>query len=65
MQQIGDGVYRCTACGSVLQVDVAARPVAMLAAQSGQANERVVTVGNVEIHRCSLAIDLEQVAVAR
>lgn len=57
MERIGDGEYRCTACGSALQVGADANPVAMLVAQSGKPNDRVVTVGEVEVHRCRFPAD--------
>jgi hypothetical protein len=57
MERIGEGIYRCTVCGGEVQVDADETPVAVLVGQSGKPNERVVTVGNVEVHRCSFPAD--------
>jgi hypothetical protein len=63
MERIGDGAYRCTVCGSEVQVGTNETPVVVLVGQSGKPNERVVTVEKVEIHRCTFPADRPVTAV--
>ena len=51
MERVDEGTFRCTVCGTKVQVGANETPVAMLVGQSGKLNERVVKVGNVEVHR--------------
>ena len=57
MERIDDGTYRCTICGTKVHVAFNDTPVDVLFGASGKPNERVVTVGNVEVHRCTVAAD--------
>jgi hypothetical protein len=59
MERIDDATYRCTVCGAKVKVGANETPVAMLVGQSGKLNERVVTVGTVEVHRCTFPADVE------
>ena len=52
MERIGNRTYRCTTCDAVVQLETDDSPVVVLAAQTGRPNERVVTAGGVEVHRC-------------
>ena len=52
MQLIRDGVYRCTICDEIVEVDGSETPAVVLVAASGKPTQRVVTVGGVEVHRC-------------
>ena len=54
MEQLGARTYRCTLCSVVVHVETDETPVDMIAAESGQAPERVVSIGDVEIHRCEV-----------
>jgi hypothetical protein len=54
MERVGDRAYRCTTCNAVIHVESDARPVVVIAAHSGNPPERVVTVSDVEIHRCEI-----------
>ena len=45
--------YRCSTCDQIVPAPTNERPVEMLSGSSGHANEWVVIVGNIEIHRCS------------
>jgi hypothetical protein len=54
MERVGDRAYRCTMCDAVINVESDAKPVVVIAAHSGKAPERVVTVGVAEIHRCEI-----------
>ena len=63
MERIGDGIYRCTVCGSEVQVGTDGTPVAVLVGQSGKPNERVVTVAGKEVHRCTFPADRPVAAV--
>jgi hypothetical protein len=55
VQLIREGVYRCTICDAVVEVDGPETPAVMLVAAGGKATQRVVTVGGVEVHRCTFA----------
>jgi hypothetical protein len=48
-----EATYRCATCNEIVPSPTNERPVEMLSASSGHANEWVVTVGGLEIHRCS------------
>ena len=52
MQLIRDGVYRCTICDAIVEVDGPEAPAVVLVAAGGKPTQRVVTVGGVEVHRC-------------
>ena len=52
MERIGKHTYRCTTCDAVVELQNDDAPVVVLAAQTGKPNERVVTAGGVEVHRC-------------
>jgi hypothetical protein len=52
MQLIRDGVYRCTICDAIVEVDGSEAPAVVLVAASGKPTQRVVTVGGIEVHRC-------------
>ena len=54
MEQIDERTYACTLCNVVVVVDSDENPVTMLSAQSGGPNIRIVTVADVEVHRCVL-----------
>ena len=53
MTVIEVSTYRCSTCDQVVPAPTSERPVEMLSGSSGHANEWVVNVGNVEIHRCT------------
>ena len=53
MRQIDLSTWECTACGARVSVPVGARPVAMLLTLPGRPRERVVTVGDRTVHRCT------------
>jgi len=55
MRRIRPDTYECSLCGAIVEVSGDARPVVMMAAQSGEPNVRVVTVEGVEVHRCVIA----------
>jgi hypothetical protein len=52
LERIGKHTYRCTTCDAVVELQTDHTPVVVLAAQTGKPNERVVTAGGVEVHRC-------------
>lgn len=52
MQLIRDGVYRCTICDAIVEVDGSETPAVVLVAAGGKSTQRVVTVAGVEVHRC-------------
>ena len=52
MERLGERTYRCTTCDAVVELRTDEPPVVVLVAQSGKLNERVVTAGSVEVHRC-------------
>jgi hypothetical protein len=52
MPRIGPDTYVCTLCNTTIAVSGEERPVDMIVGQSGEPNVRVVSVENVEVHRC-------------
>jgi hypothetical protein len=54
MESLGDRSYRCTMCDAVIHVESDAKPVVVIVADSGRSPERVITVGDVEVHRCEI-----------
>ena len=55
MRKTSQDTYVCTLCNATVVVSGEERPVVMLAADSGQPNVRIVSVANVEVHRCVIA----------
>ena len=55
MRQIDTTTWECTACGERVRVLRGKRPLAMLLTVPGRPRERVVTVGNQVVHRCTYA----------
>jgi hypothetical protein len=55
MKRIGPDTYVCTLCNTTVEVSGEERPVVVIRADSGQPNIRVVTVQDVEVHRCIVA----------
>jgi hypothetical protein len=55
VRKVRDGVYLCRQCDIEIVVPPGSdEPRTMIAANSGQPSERVVTVDGVEVHRCTL-----------
>jgi hypothetical protein len=52
MRRVGPDTYVCTLCNTTVALSGEERPVIMMAAQSGEPNIRIVTVANLEVHRC-------------
>ena len=52
MKRVGPDTYVCTLCSTTVEVSGEERPVVVLVADSGQPNIRVVSVEDVEVHRC-------------
>jgi hypothetical protein len=52
MKKVGPDTYVCTLCNTTVAVSGEARPVVVMRADSGQPNIRVVSVEDVEVHRC-------------
>lgn len=55
MRQLGPDTYVCTLCSTTIKLSGEERPVVMMAAESGQPNIRIVSVADVEVHRCVIA----------
>jgi hypothetical protein len=55
LRQIDTTTWECTACGARVSVARGARPLAMLLTVPGRPRERVVTVGDEIVHRCTYA----------
>jgi len=53
MTVIEVSTYRCSICDQIVPAPTNERPVVMVSGSSGHANEWVVNVGAIEIHRCS------------
>ena len=53
MRQIDTTTWECTACGTRVTVTRGARPIAVLLTLPGRPRERVVTVGDDIVHRCT------------
>lgn len=53
MRQIDNTTWECTACGTRVDVRRGARPVAVLLTVPGRPRERVVTVRDDIVHRCT------------
>jgi hypothetical protein len=53
VRQIDNTTWECTACGTRVSVPRGARPLAVLLTLPGRARERVVTVGEEIVHRCT------------
>ncbi len=51
--RIAERTYRCSTCDLEVPVAGTERPVEMLAGSSGRPNEWIVTVGRIEVHRCT------------
>jgi hypothetical protein len=51
------GDYICAQCGAVLSIGEDEAPRVTIHGASGRRNERVITVGGVEIHRCRAPVD--------
>jgi hypothetical protein len=53
MIEIGDGVYACSSCGAKVPIGESDElPWLTIATDGGKPAERVVTVGEREVHRC-------------
>jgi hypothetical protein len=46
--------YECTYCGVVLELPEGDRPLMTIFARGGHPKERIVTVGDAEVHRCNI-----------
>lgn len=55
MRQIDATTWECTACGAHVTVPRHARPIAVLLTVPGRPRERVVTVRDEVVHRCTFA----------
>jgi hypothetical protein len=65
MRRIGPDTYVCTLCNTPVAVSGEARPVDVIIGQSGQPNIRVVSVAEVEVHRCVIAENPRSVRVGQ
>ena len=56
--QVRDGRYECALCGAVLDVPASNDPPqTAIHSATSKATVRVLTVNNVEVHRCELGGD--------
>jgi hypothetical protein len=53
VRQIDTSTWECTACGTRMTVPSGARPIAMLLTVPGRPRERVVTIRDAVLHRCT------------
>lgn len=53
MRQIDKTTWECTACGARVDLPRGAKPLAMLLTLPGRPRERVITVGEQTVHRCT------------
>jgi hypothetical protein len=54
--RLNDGRYECTLCGAILDIGLLDNPRVTIHAASGTPNERVLTLGTREIHRCAIGV---------
>jgi hypothetical protein len=57
VRQIDATLWECTACGEQVEVPRGQRPIAMVVTLSSKPRERVVSVREEIIHRCTLGED--------
>ena len=63
MRQVDRTTWECTACGEQVQITpqkAPRRPVAMVRTVSGRPRERIVTIGDEIVHRCTLGEDYHE-----
>jgi len=56
VRQIDKTTWECTACGARVALPRGAKPLAMLLTLPGRARERVITVGENTVHRCTFGM---------
>lgn len=47
-----DGRYFCILCGAEIEITSAQRPVTLIKASSGEPTQRVIMLGDHELHAC-------------
>jgi hypothetical protein len=52
--RVVDGSYKCSRCGTDLPLEGGDRPHVVFVAVSGKPTVRVLTVHDVEVHRCEV-----------